>query len=328
MIVSSWNIRGLNRPLKKNGILKHVKKNKIAVMGILETKLDQHSLKGFISRKFKRWRVADNFQHNPNGRILIIWQEDKVELDVIESTAQAIHCVATCKSTSIKFAVSFIYAFNSIVGRRPLWDSLYNFNVSLELPWLLLGDFNNVLRSEERVNGRPVNSYETRDFRKCCYDLGISDLRSNRVFHTWTNNSIWCKLDRAMVNTKWIQGGLIAQANFGLVGKHSDHSPCPVSLFGEIDRGASSFNFFNMWSQHENFLDLVCSNWNIHVEGTAMYRLCKKLKALKEPLKAMNRQNFSHIAARAEAAETELLQAQQKLHDNLGDTTLQTMVPD
>ncbi|GFS28741.1 hypothetical protein Acr_00g0003640 [Actinidia rufa] len=224
--------------------------------------------------------------------------------------------------------ISFIYAFNSIVGRRPLWDSLYNFNVSLELPWLLLGDFNNVLKGEERVNGRPVNSYETRDFRNCCYDLGISDLRSNGVFHTWTNNSIWCKLDRAMVNTKWIQDGLTAQANFGLAGKHSDHSPCTVSLFGEIDRGGSSFKFFNMWTQHENFLELVSGSWNIDVEGTAMYRLCKKLKALKEPLKAMNRQNFSHIAARAEAAETELLQAQQKLHDNPGDIILQSTVPD
>ncbi|GFY95994.1 hypothetical protein Acr_11g0003000 [Actinidia rufa] len=83
-----------------------------------------------------------------------------------------------------------------------------------------------------------------------------------------------------------------------------------------------------MWSQHENFLDLVSSSWNMRVEGTAMYRLCKKLKALKEPLKAMNRHNFSHITARAEAAETKLLQAQQKLHDNPSDTTLQSIVPD
>ena len=157
-----------------------------------------------------------------------------MELDVIESTAQAIHCVAFCKSTSTKFVVSFIYAFNTIVGRRPLWDNLYSYNVSLELPWLLVGDFNNVLSDEEKGNGCPVKTYELRDFRKCCYDMGLSDLRSSGVFHTWSNNSIWCKLDRAMVNTKWIQDGLTAQANFGLPGKHSDHSPCIVSLCGKV----------------------------------------------------------------------------------------------
>ena len=111
MILSSWNIRGLNSPLKQNEILKHVKKNKIVVMGILETKLAHHSLRGFINRKFKRWKVAENFQHNPNGRILIIWQADKVDLDVLESNAQAIHCVASCKSTSTYKVKSHIYLF-------------------------------------------------------------------------------------------------------------------------------------------------------------------------------------------------------------------------
>ena len=86
MIVFFWNIRGLNRPLKQNGIVKHVKKNKISIMEILETKFDQHSLKGFNSRKFRRWKVVENFQHNPNGRILIIWQGDKVDLDIIENS--------------------------------------------------------------------------------------------------------------------------------------------------------------------------------------------------------------------------------------------------
>ena len=76
MIVSSLNIRGLNKPLKQNVILNHVKKNKVAVMGILETKLNQQKLKEIVRKKFRRWKAADNFQHNPNGRILIIWKED------------------------------------------------------------------------------------------------------------------------------------------------------------------------------------------------------------------------------------------------------------
>ncbi|GFY85620.1 hypothetical protein Acr_04g0003580 [Actinidia rufa] len=126
-------------------------------------------------------------------------------------------------------------------GRRPLWENLNNFNASLELPWLLLGDFNNILSGEEKVNGLPVTTYGTRDFRSCCYDIGISDLRSTGVFHTWTNNSIGCKLDKAMVNFRWIQDGLIAQANFGLPEKHSDYSPCVVSLFARAKAAEIEF---------------------------------------------------------------------------------------
>ncbi|GFS40427.1 hypothetical protein Acr_00g0068490 [Actinidia rufa] len=306
---------------------RHIRKNKVAIMGILETKLSQQSLDGIARKKFRFWRMEDNFQLNPNGRILILRKDDRVNLEIIEKTDQAIHYVASCKSTSTKFAVSFIYAFNTIVGRRPLWENLNNFNTSLELLWLLLGDFNTVL-SKEKANGLPVKAYEIRDFRNCCYDLGISDLRSTGAFHTWSNNSVWSKLNRAMVNTRWIQDGLTAQVNFGLPGKHSDHSPCVVNLYGEIDRGASSFKFFNMWVQHESFMDLVSNSWSMRVEGTTTYRLCKKLKTLKDPLKALHRQNFSHISARAEAAEVKLFQAQQKLHDNTGDTTFQSTVPD
>ena len=42
MIIAFWNIRGLNKPLKQNGISKYMRKNKVSIMGVLETKLSQH----------------------------------------------------------------------------------------------------------------------------------------------------------------------------------------------------------------------------------------------------------------------------------------------
>ena len=95
MLVSFWNIRGFNKPLKHNGVLDHIRKNKVAVMGILETKLKKQSIKDIVRRKFRSWQVTDNFQHNPNGRILIMWKEDKVGLKIVESSDQVIHCLAT-----------------------------------------------------------------------------------------------------------------------------------------------------------------------------------------------------------------------------------------
>ena len=328
MIVSFWNIRGLNSPLKQNGVLKFVRKNKASIMGILETKLSQQSLNDIARKKFRFWRVEDNFQLNPNGRILILWKEDKVNMDIIEKTDQVIHCLATCKSSSIKFHISFVYAFNSIVGRRPLWDNLRRFNSSVELPWILLGDFNNVRSRDEKANGLPVTMYEIRDFNNCCYDIGLSDLKSTGVFYTWSNNSVWSKLDRAMVNKDWIQDGLLAQAVYEFPGKFSDHSPCTITLFGDNDRGAASFKFFNMWTKHDKFLELVRDSWRMHIEGTAMYKLCRKLKAIKGPLKTLNKQQYSHISARAEAAEEDLIKAQQQLHDNPEDSSLQISIPE
>ncbi|GFS30621.1 hypothetical protein Acr_00g0012980 [Actinidia rufa] len=193
---------------------------------------------------------------------------------------------------------------------------------------MLLGDFNNVLSSDEKANGLPVTMYEIRDFKNCCYDLGISDLRSTGLFLTWTNSSVWCKLDRAMVNIKWIQEGHIAQANYDPPGKLSDHSPCTVSMLGENDQGNCPFKFFNMWTKHEKFPEIVSKVWRMQPNGTAMYKFCRKLRSLKVPLRALNRHHFSHISARAEAAEVELSKAQQQLHDNPADANLQNLVPE
>ncbi|GFS35287.1 hypothetical protein Acr_00g0038880 [Actinidia rufa] len=125
------------------------------------------------------WKMVDNFNHHPNGRILMIWKEKLVALVILETSDQAIHCQAT-------------------LGRRSLWENLRWFNSIHHHPWILLGDFNNVLSNGERINGMPVTTYEIREFKECCYDLGLSDLRSTGAFFTWTNNSVWCKLDRVM----------------------------------------------------------------------------------------------------------------------------------
>ncbi|GFY92742.1 hypothetical protein Acr_08g0011380 [Actinidia rufa] len=86
---------GLNMPLKQNGVLKYLRKNRVTIMGLMETKLTKHSLEG-------------------------------------------------------------------IARRRPLWDSLRRLSSLHQNPWILLGDFYNVLNNDERANGPPVSIPELR----------------------------------------------------------------------------------------------------------------------------------------------------------------------
>ena len=117
------------------------------------------------------------------------------------------------------------------------------FNSSLEMSWILSGDFNNVLSSEEKANGLPITMYEIRDFKNCCYDIGISNMRSTRTFHTWSNNSVWCKLDRAMFNTKWVQEGHIAQANFDFQENYQTILPVLSPCLGKMTEEQTRLNY-------------------------------------------------------------------------------------
>ncbi|KAK6146495.1 hypothetical protein DH2020_020364 [Rehmannia glutinosa] len=107
---------------------------------------------------------------------------------------------------------------------KPLWDNLISFGENCSLPWIAIGDFNNVLNANEKCNGKDVTSKELKHFEECCVLTGLTDLRSMGCHFTWTNNEVWCKLDRAMVNKHWFDQGLNGMANFLPSGCLSDHS--------------------------------------------------------------------------------------------------------
>ncbi|XP_022880649.1 uncharacterized protein LOC111397917 [Olea europaea var. sylvestris] len=269
-------------------------------MGILETKLDNSKLSRVMRNKFGGFNFANNFAYHDAGQILILWDFLNVDLDVLEATTQLIHYSITCKVTSRTFFVSFVYAFNIIVPRRPLWHDLEVFGLNCSSPWLVLGDFNNVLNFDEKSNGADITPYEIKDFDMCCQNIGLSDLRSIGCFSTWNNNFVWSKLDRAMVNEAWMIESFDSFANFVPQGCLSDHSPCIVTLFRKVERKRRPFKFFNMWTRHDEFFDLVSLGWSKVFVGTKQFSLCKKLHSLKGLLKKMNAKHFAHISSRAE----------------------------
>ena len=133
-------------------------------MALLETKFNNQSLARFRN-KLRDWNMVDNFCHHPNGRIVVIWKEELVAMDILEPSDQAIHS-GHSGASGISFSISFIYAFNSAMGRRFLWENLFKFSSMNRRPWILSGDFNNVLSNDERNNGLPVSTYEIRDFQE------------------------------------------------------------------------------------------------------------------------------------------------------------------
>ncbi|GJT80580.1 RNA-directed DNA polymerase, eukaryota, reverse transcriptase zinc-binding domain protein [Tanacetum coccineum] len=61
----------------------------------------------------------------------------------------------------------------------------------------------------------------------------------------------------------------------------SDHSPAILTCSISLQKPARSFRFANYFADKTDFLKEVEENWNIDVEGFNMYKLVKKLKAIK-----------------------------------------------
>ena len=277
MKIGCWNVRGLNWPLKQNGVHNLMIKHKLDVLGILESKLSSPKLASIMKNKFSGFWEVDNFHLHAGGRILIIWNPAKVSLELIDMSPQVVHCKATCKVSSISFCISFVYTYNSVVGRRPLWLSLKEFSSQCNRPWLLLGDFNCVLKAEEKHSVVPVSDYAIKDFEESCIELGLSDIHYSGCQFTWSNNSVMSKLDRVMANSLWFVEGYFGHAHFIPAGSLSDHSASIVSILHSAPVKSKSFKFFNMWASHPSFFELVENEWQFEGFGSKQYVLCKIL---------------------------------------------------
>ena len=154
-----------------------------------------------------------------------------------------------------------------------------------------------------------VSSYEISDFQDCCFDLGLHDVNFTGCHFSWTNSSVWSKLDRVLINPSWSSLQRLTHVHFGSPSVFLDHSPAVVRLDPYM-QGRQNFNFFNMWATHDQFLQVVSSCWSSPVYGTPMYILCRRLKLLKGPLKELNRLHFNHISERVSQLESQLEQLQ------------------
>lgn len=118
----TYNIRGLTN--KQSFLKDFVSLHKLSFCSILETHVRQSSathISNFICPNFS-W--AFNYDFHPNGRIWVGWDPSVWKVVVISSSAQQITCSVQHNETMATFVVSFIYAFNTSVDRRPFWLEL------------------------------------------------------------------------------------------------------------------------------------------------------------------------------------------------------------
>ena len=79
----------------------------------------------------------------------------------------------------------------------------------VSLPWVFLGDFNEMISEDEKMGGLPLNRNRISAFRNCIDKCGLMDLGFQGPRFTWTNKTpVWqCnikeRLDRGLGNAKW-----------------------------------------------------------------------------------------------------------------------------
>ncbi|KAL2937548.1 Phosphoadenosine phosphosulfate reductase [Bienertia sinuspersici] len=232
-------------------------------------------------------------------------------------SAQFIHCVVTPKSGLPSFFCTFIYAYNEAKDREVLWRDLRSIRQKMDGPWLLMGDLNCVMNTDERF-GSQVRAHEILDIRSCMEDCGMQDIPYGGHFFTWSNKQngedrVFSKLDRVMANEGWMEAYGGANALFLSEGV-SDHCPAIMQVDKSTGKGKKPFKYYRMWSQAADFKDRVKQAWQGTTKGTPMFKLTQQLKKVKVSMKRLNQEGFCSMQADETWAYQHLLKIQEQLH--------------
>lgn len=310
MEIFGWNVRGLNDPAKHREVSSVFWKNKVDVFGILETRVKAHKADKLMNKCFRESSYFCNYTSHSNGHIMLVWRHS-VKLEVVFSSAQCAHCKVSSWDGKIEFFCTFVHAFNSVEGRRQLWADLSALGTQ-GLPWVLLGDFNVVASPTERLSSAPSRTSSIGEFVDCLRSLDLSDVVAYGAYFTWWNKQdngevVWCKLDRILCNPAWLSAHVLYNAHFAEPGV-SDHARGELVIEHHERNGCSLFRFLNAWAEHPCFMHIVENNWQIKVQGCAMFQNVTKLKRMKREFHQLHREYSAGLSDKINRVSTALFE--------------------
>ena len=103
------------------------------------------------------------------------------------------------------------------------------------LPWILIGDFNEILFSHEKEGGNNRPQGYMQAFRQALNDCDLEDLGFSGDIFTWRRGRIRERLDRAVANEAWTTmhpGAMVQHLDF----VRSDHRPITRSFRRALPR--------------------------------------------------------------------------------------------
>ena len=292
-----WNCRGANKPNFRRSIRYILKKFKTDILAVFETHAGGERAKricqglGF-DQSFRVDAVGQS------GGLWFLWKSEVEEVEIVDHADQFIHAKVTKEQVSLHLIV--VYAAPTVSRRSGLWTQLSEVMGRIVGPLVVGGDFNTIVRLDERSGGNGQLSQDSLAFGDWINGQSLIDMGFRGNKYTWRRGKQeqWCvakRLDRvlccAQARLTW-EEAVVTHLPF----LASDHAPLYVQLEPE-NRGnlkRRPFRFEAAWLSHPGFKDLLVSSWSRDLTTP------KALTQLERTLRMWNKEVFGEIQVRKE----------------------------
>ena len=289
MIAISWNCRGLGARIKRSQIKKLSSQHNPSFILLQESKTELFHpklIKSICPDDDISWLSSPSI--GSSGGLLSLWKHSFFTLDEYKIERNWIALKGIIPSMNFHCAIINIYNPCSIDGRDDVWKNIIAYWEGINLPTLIMGDFNEVLSPEER--GSQIISQEgVADFYNFIQEMKLMEISPSNGFFTWFHGKRRSKLDRCLVNPEWIQ--IFPHLSLSILNRSvSDHSPLLLQS-SDANWGPKPFRFMNCWTSHPHFLPTVRKAW----ANSSNLPITDKLKIMRTTLKEWNKAEFGLI---------------------------------
>ncbi|GMI85864.1 hypothetical protein HRI_002255700 [Hibiscus trionum] len=253
MKLISWNVRGLGKPRTVRRLRRKLKEANPLIVFLIETKLSSVKMDR-VRRKCGYLCGIDVASQGRSGDLSLAW---KPECNVVLRSYSNRHIdVIITNEDGSSWRCTGFYGAPETHMRDEAWRVLRSLDDSHGCPWLVIGDFNEILFASEKRGGLLRSERQMTSFRNVLEDCSLSDIGYRGRWFTWQKgvNSaghVRERLDRGVANSEWWE----SYPNFSLTHlAHTFSDHCPLLLDtnpqGEQQR-FHTFHFEAAWLMEE-----------------------------------------------------------------------------
>ncbi|XLR25102.1 hypothetical protein S83_053002 [Arachis hypogaea] len=300
MKIISWNCRGLGNPWAVRALNKLLKQQAPNLIFLMETRRKIDELNR-IRNRGGMGNIAgidcEGEGRSRAGGLAVMW-DSSIVLEVSSMSLNHIDMRVKAAEVGQQWRITGFYGNPDAANKKKSWDLLSSLGQSQNMPWLVFGDFNQILEQKEKTGGLPVTYSQMKGFQEVLQMNQLLDLGFVGHSFTWTNNqpgemNIQERLDRAVATIDW------KEAFPETIVRHlqryrSDHCPLLIDVTGQENKRRRNrpniFRFEEMWLQNQECKEVICKSWS----GSAEH-LKWKLENCGRKLQQWGKHNFGQL---------------------------------
>ena len=180
----SWNCRGLGNPQTEEELVTLVRNKGPMLIFLMETKVEKSVLVR-IGRKMQYNNCFEVPCHNTGGGLALFWATDS-NVDVQSFSDNHIDAIID-HGVDDAWRFTGFYEDPETANQENSWSMLRRLSTRFTLPWVCIGDFNEILYADEKQGWLDRPERQMLGFRDALDFCRLKDLGYTGYAFTWCN---------------------------------------------------------------------------------------------------------------------------------------------